>query len=55
MVVLQNTVLEKLTLISFLHFFKKSTVFDPPMVKPFRLTYLAKKGGGGGYHPLFKS
>ena len=21
---------------------------DPPMVRPFRLTYLAKGGGGGG-------
>ena len=25
--------------------------FNPPMVKPFRLTYLAKGGGGGGWLP----
>ena len=28
---------------------------NPPMVKPFRLTYLAREGGGGVCYPLFKS
>ena len=27
---------------------KKTVDLNPPMVKPFRLTYLAKGGGGGG-------
>ena len=29
----------------------KQKHFNPPMVKPFRLTYLAKGGGGGGWLP----
>ena len=42
-----------ISLISFLHReFKGSQNINPPMVKPFRLTYLAR---GGGCHPLFKS
>ena len=39
---------------SFLAFynFEYSKFLNPPMVKPFRLTYLAKGGGGGdGCHP----
>ena len=44
MVVLQNIVLKKLTLISFLHFSKKSTAFKAPFEQkvPFCLSDFAK-------------
>ena len=31
--------------------FPSSEAFNPPMVKPFRLTYLAGGGGGGCHRP----
>ena len=47
----KNWILSEIAFISFRGRMLKSKNLNPPMVKPFQLTYLAKWEGGGGCHP----